>query len=106
MGWLFYEELFFMLAFAGYIVASIAFFVLLVSSKEKVGKFAVAATSVGFALHTVAMFVRIIESGRLPFSNQYEFANSFTWVLFFVTWPSTSTIASLLLAPSLCPWHF
>ncbi len=79
MGWLFYEELFFMLAFAGYIVASIAFFVLLVSSKEKVGKFAVAATSVGFALHTVAMFVRIIESGRLPFSNQYEFANSFTW---------------------------
>ncbi len=73
------EELFFTLSFAVYIVSALSFFVFLVSSKERVGKFAVNASIIGFVVHTVAMVLRIIESGRLPFSNQFEFANSFTW---------------------------
>lgn len=81
MDIVYFEELFFTLAFIIYIIASIGFFVFLVSSKEKVGKFSVTASTIGFIIHTIAMVLRIIESGRLPFSNQFEFANSFTWAI-------------------------
>ncbi|NLY85032.1 MAG: c-type cytochrome biogenesis protein CcsB [Tissierellia bacterium] len=81
MSLVYFEELFFTLAFIIYIIASIGFFVFLVSSKEKVGKFSVTASTIGFVIHTIAMILRIIESGRLPFSNQFEFANSFTWAI-------------------------
>ncbi len=79
MDIIYFEELFFTLAFVIYIVASLGFFLFLTSSKERVGKFAVNASLVGFIVHTTAMVLRVIESGRLPFSNQFEFANSFTW---------------------------
>lgn len=69
----------FTLAFILYIISSLAFFVYITLDKEKVGKYAVYATVIGFAVHTIAMLLRIIESGRLPFSNQFEFATSFTW---------------------------
>ncbi len=81
MSLVYFEELFFTLAFIIYIIASIGFFVFLVSSKEKVGKFSVTASTIGFVIHTIAMILRIIESGRLPFSNQFEFASSFTWAI-------------------------
>ena len=32
-----------------------------------------------FLVHTAALAVRSIGAGRLPFSNQYEFATSFAW---------------------------
>jgi cytochrome c-type biogenesis protein CcsB len=73
------EESLFTLAFILYICASLSFFVFLASSKDKIGKAAVNISVLGFVIHTMAMGARIIESGRLPFSNQYEFANSFTW---------------------------
>ena len=79
MSLLFFEEVTFTIAFLLYIAASLSFFVFLVGGKEKVGKFAVNATVVGFIVHTVAMILRVVESGRLPFSNQFEFASSFTW---------------------------
>ena len=73
------EEILFTLAFILYIASSLLFFIFLASSKDKLGKFAVNVSLLGFIIHTLAMGARVIESGRLPFSNQYEFANSFTW---------------------------
>ncbi len=35
--------------------------------------------TVGSVLHTVALVVREIEAGRMPLTNQYEFATSFAW---------------------------
>lgn len=79
MDIIYFEELFFTITFILYILASIGFFVFLASSKDKVGKYAVLTSVLGFIVHTCAMILRIIESKRLPFSNQFEFANSFTW---------------------------
>ncbi len=79
MNYIVLEENLFTIAFVLYIVASLSFFIFLASSKEKLGYMAVSVSLLGFFVHTMAMGARIIESGRLPFSNQYEFANSFTW---------------------------
>jgi len=79
MNYIALEENLFTMAFVLYIGASLSFFIFLASSKEKLGRVAVYVSLLGFFVHTMAMGARIIESGRLPFSNQYEFANSFTW---------------------------
>lgn len=42
----------------------------------RVGQYVLLA---GFVIHTAALIVRGIGAGRLPLSNQYEFATSFAW---------------------------
>ena len=79
MDIVFYEEVFFTIAFALYVIAGIAFFAFVATKTEKVGKAAVWLTTGAFFIHTLAIVLRVVESGRLPFSNQFEFANSFTW---------------------------
>ncbi|NLK64842.1 MAG: c-type cytochrome biogenesis protein CcsB [Tissierellia bacterium] len=79
MNIVFFEEVSFTIAFVIYIAAALSFFVYLAGGKEKAGKFGVIASIAGFIVHTAAMILRVIESGRLPFSNQFEFASSFTW---------------------------
>lgn len=79
MNIVYFEQVFFTLAFVFYILSSIIFFIYIASSKEKFGNIGVILTITGFTIHTIAMVLRIIESGRLPFSNQFEFATSFTW---------------------------
>jgi cytochrome c-type biogenesis protein CcsB len=73
------EQTLFTVAFVLYIAASLSFFIFLASSKPRIGNAAVYTAVAGFIVHTLAMGARVIESGRLPFSNQYEVANSFTW---------------------------
>lgn len=79
MDIIFFEELFFTLAFIAYTLSAIGFFVFVALKKESIGKIAVILATIGFVIHTTAMILRVIESGRLPFSNQFEFATSFTW---------------------------
>lgn len=79
MGVVYFEEMAFTIAFILYIVSAIGFFAYLTMKKGAFGKLAVWAASLGFLVHNVAMVLRVMESGRLPFSNQFEFANSFTW---------------------------
>ena len=62
-----------------YMLSTIVFFIYLVGKKEKVGKYGVYASIGGFAIHTISMILRVIESRRLPLSNQFEFASSFAW---------------------------
>ncbi len=76
-----FEESFFTLALAIYLIAGISFFVYVLARKEQVGEVAVYATVAGFLVHTTTLILRMIQSGRLPFSNQFEFANSFTWAI-------------------------
>lgn len=73
------EELLFMAAFFSYLFSALGFILFVVFSNTKMSRLAVALTIAGFAIHTGAIIVRVISSGRLPFSNQYEFATSFTW---------------------------
>ncbi|NLJ57219.1 MAG: cytochrome c biogenesis protein CcsA, partial [Tissierellia bacterium] len=82
----FFEEVTFTIALLIYLAATILFFVYLIGRKDKVGKYATNVTIAGLAVHTLSMIFRVIEAGRLPFSNQFEFASSFTWgiVLIFI----------------------
>lgn len=79
MDIVYYEEMMFTLAFILYTISAIGFFVFIAMKNEKVGKVAIGITTAGFAVHTLAIILRVIESGRLPFSNQFEFATSFAW---------------------------
>jgi cytochrome c-type biogenesis protein CcsB len=79
MDIVYFENLFFTLAFAIYVVSGIIFFAFVATRKHQIGQAGVIGTTAAFAIHTLAIVLRVIESGRLPFSNQFEFANSFTW---------------------------
>lgn len=79
MDILYFEEMFFTAAFLVYVLSGLGFFAFLASGNRKIGNVAVFIAIIGFVLHNVATILRIMESGRLPFSNQYEFASSFTW---------------------------
>ena len=73
------ENITFIIAFAFYVVAALLFFIQIARLSKRVEKVAIAATIGGLVFHTIAMAARSIGAGRLPFSNQYEFALSFAW---------------------------
>lgn len=62
-----------------YLAAMVLYFVFFVLKNEKSGKIAGWSMAIGFILHTAAMITRGIGAGRLPLTNQYEFATSFAW---------------------------
>lgn len=73
------ENIFFTAAMVLYLAAIILYAVFFVMKQEKAGKIAGFVTAAAFVLHTVALIVRGIGAGRLPLTNQYEFATSFSW---------------------------
>ncbi|MBE6005439.1 MAG: c-type cytochrome biogenesis protein CcsB [Lachnospiraceae bacterium] len=68
-----------------YFVSMILFFVFFVFKNLKVTKLGNGTLITGFLLHTVVMLIRGINAGRLPITNQYEFASAFAWGLCFVS---------------------
>ena len=68
-----------------YFAAMILFFVYIAIKKEPVAKIAIGLQITGLVLHTAALICRGIGAGRLPFTNQYEFATSFAWGLCLVS---------------------
>lgn len=62
-----------------YLVAMVLYFIFFALKNEKAGKIAGGVIAVGFVLHTAALVTRGIGAGRLPLTNQYEFATSFAW---------------------------
>ena len=68
-----------------YFASMVLFFVFVAAKKEKIAKVAVILQICGLCLHTVALIVRGISAGRLPLTNQYEFATSFAWGLALVS---------------------
>ncbi len=73
------ENVLFTITMLLYFASMVIYFVFVAARKEQLAKIAVILQSVGFALHTVALIVRGIGAGRLPLTNQYEFATSFAW---------------------------
>lgn len=64
-----------------YFAAMILYFIYIAVKKEPIAKAAVVLQCAGLTLHTVALICRGIGAGRLPFTNQYEFATAFAWGL-------------------------
>ena len=57
----------------------ILYFAFIAARRDKLARAAVALQAAGLVLHTAALVCRGIAAGRLPLTNQYEFATSFAW---------------------------
>lgn len=73
------ESVLFYGAFLGYIGSMVLYFAFFLGKREKLGKVATVVIGLGFLLHTGALLARGFGAGRVPLSNQYEFATSFAW---------------------------
>src|SRR5690554_347354 len=80
------ENFFFYIAIGIYAISMILYLIFFIARKEKPGVIATYILYGGFLSHTVALVTRGIEAGRVPLTNQYEFATSFAWgiVLLFI----------------------
>lgn len=73
------ENILFYLALAGYLVSMVLFILLFINKSEKWGKLGRNVLLISFVSHTLALGVRWFNAGRIPLSNQYEFATAFAW---------------------------
>ncbi len=73
------ESVTFMAALAAYLVAVALYFIYGAAKKEWAGRAAWLVLLAGFAVHTACIAARGINAGRLPLTNQYEFASAFAW---------------------------
>jgi len=64
-----------------YFAAMVVYFIFFALKKERMAKVGGVILAIGFVLHTIALIARGIGAGRLPMTNQYEFATSFAWGL-------------------------
>ena len=78
-GFLQMENVLFTITMACYLISMVVYVLFFVLKKEALGRIAGLAALAGFVVHTAAMVVRGIGAGRLPMTNQYEFATSFAW---------------------------
>ena len=79
------ENTLFTIVMLAYFAAMILYFIFIAVKKDGVAKVAVGLQAAGFVLHTAALICRGIGAGRLPLTNQYEFATSFAWGLCLVS---------------------
>lgn len=79
------ENVLFTIVMLLYFAAMILYFVFITIKKDPVAKIAVGLQILGLVLHTAALVCRGIGAGRLPLTNQYEFATSFAWGLCLVS---------------------
>ena len=75
------ENTLFTIVMISYFASMIAYFIYIAAKKEVIAKVALGIQIFGFVLHTAAIICRGIGAGRLPLTNQYEFATSFAWGL-------------------------
>ena len=79
------ENVLFYIVIVCYFAATLLYFLFIALKKDGVAKAAALVQTVGFALHTAALVCRGLGAGRLPLTNQYEFATSFAWGLCLVS---------------------
>ena len=79
------ENTLFTIVMLCYFAAMILYFAFIAVKKDGVAKLAVGLQALGLVLHTAALVCRGIGAGRLPLTNQYEFATSFAWGLCLVS---------------------
>ena len=68
-----------------YFAAMILYFVFIAVKRDALSRMAVLLQAAGFVLHTAALICRGVGAGRLPLTNQYEFATCFAWGLCLVS---------------------
>ncbi|MFB0959444.1 MAG: c-type cytochrome biogenesis protein CcsB [Clostridiaceae bacterium] len=73
------ENILFYGSFSLYVLGMVLFFAYLIGKKEGAGLWATRAMWAAFACHSLALAARGLGAGRVPLSNQYEFATSFAW---------------------------
>ena len=71
------ENTLFTIVMISYFASMIGYFIYIATKKDVFYKIAFAVQAFGFVLHTAAIICRGIGAGRLPLTNQYEFATSF-----------------------------
>ena len=79
------ESVLFYIVICLYFLAMIFYFLFIALKKDGVAKLAAGIQTAGLILHTAALVCRGIGAGRLPMTNQYEFATSFAWGLSLVS---------------------
>jgi len=80
-----FENMLFTIVILLYFAAMLLYFVYIAVKKDSLAKAAVVLQAAGLVLHTAALVCRGIGAGRLPMTNQYEFATSFAWGLCLVS---------------------
>jgi len=73
------ENVLFTITMVLYLASMVSYALFLALKKEKAGVLGGYLAAAGFVLHTAALITRGIGAGRLPMTNQYEFATSFAW---------------------------
>lgn len=73
------ENVVFTVAMVFYLVSVVLYLVFFALKNEKCAKLGNYVTILAFIFHTAALVVRGVGAGRLPLTNQYEFATSFAW---------------------------
>lgn len=73
------ENVLFTVAMILYLGSMALYFIFFALKKDQLGDFGKYALLIAFVIHTAALVVRGIGAGRLPLTNQYEFATSFAW---------------------------
>ena len=79
------ENVLFTIVMLLYFASMILYFVYIAAKKEPISTAALILQAAGLVLHTAALVLRGIGAGRLPLTNQYEFATSFAWGLCLVS---------------------
>lgn len=73
------ENMLFTITMLLYFGSMVLYFVYIAVKRDGISRVAVTLQVIGWCLHTVALICRGIGAGRLPMTNQYEFATSFAW---------------------------
>lgn len=73
------EMFLFYVTYIGYSLATVFYIILYVNKDKKWGNYAIKVLLVSFIAHTVSLIARGITAGRVPLTNQFEFASSFAW---------------------------
>ena len=68
-----------------YFASMILYFVFIAVKKDRLAGAAALLQTVGLVLHSAAILLRGLAAGRLPLTNQYEFATCFAWGLCLVS---------------------
>ena len=93
----------FFVTFALYLLGFLAFVVYGAGRKAGVARAATALMALGVVVHTVAIALRWQESGHVPFSNMYEYANIMAWMAvvsyLVIMWRYNKPIIGLVVSP-------
>lgn len=73
------ESVCFMAVLVLYLAAAACYFIFAAAKKESLARIGYVIMAAGFAVHTVSIVIRGINAGRLPLTNQFEFATAFAW---------------------------